>query len=78
MEKTCVELCLIAGINLVVKITSSDCDKHSDVLSVHNLVNNYSDVFEGSGKIKIQAKIYVDSEVEPCVDRPHTTFLMPS
>lgn len=61
---------LITWIDPVDKTTPAIHDQHSDVQSAHNLVKTFSDVFKGLGKIKMQAKIYVDSEVKPCIETP--------
>ena len=62
-KDTCVRLNMIARIGSVDK---SGCNKQK----ANKMVNIYKDVFEGLGKIKVGAKIYVDETVEPVIDPP--------
>ena len=68
----CVALGLVKRVNAISK---REQGKTVPVIEVEEpnaqmLVNNYLDIFSGLGKIKSNATIYVDEEVQPVIDPP--------
>lgn len=62
-KDACVQLHLIARVNEIKEVTTPD-------KAARDMVNKYTDIFNGLGTIKVNAKIHIDTTVEPVIDPP--------